>query len=200
MNAASEVLRVLMVCTGNICRSPMAEWMFRDGLQRRVGDQHRWVEVLSAGTHAHHGKPMQDDAGRTLARHGVTGHEAFRAQQLTAGLVESADLVLTAAREHRSHVVSLVPAASGRTFTIRELGRLVAAVEPGAVAPGAPRTRGRAVVAAAAAMRGRTDFVEPTEDDIDDPYRRPAAQFDRVGEAVFGALQRPLDLLTGVRP
>jgi low molecular weight protein-tyrosine phosphatase len=63
--------RVLFVCTGNICRSPLAEAVFKDLLRRR-GLEHRY-EVDSAGTHGwHEGEPADPRTIRVGARHGLT--------------------------------------------------------------------------------------------------------------------------------
>ena len=101
-------MKVLYVCTANICRSPAAAALLREaGLPT--------VEVVSAGTQAVVGSPAC-----SIVRE-LPGHDS---QPLTAGLIESADLVLTAAREHRTAVVEMYPAARTRTFTIRQAGRL----------------------------------------------------------------------------
>jgi len=55
--------RVLHVCTGNICRSPMAEHLMRAGLQQRLGGGAAAFEVASAGTMGFAGEPMQPYAG-----------------------------------------------------------------------------------------------------------------------------------------
>ena len=101
-------MKVLYVCTANICRSPAAAALLREaGLPT--------VEVVSAGTQAVVGSPAC-----SIVRE-LPGHDS---QPLTAGLIESADLVLTAAREHRTAVVEMYLAARTRTFTIRQAGRL----------------------------------------------------------------------------
>ena len=105
-------MRVLYVCTANICRSASAEAMLRDaGVPG--------VEVMSAGTLAASGSPGCPMAPALEGR--ATQH---RSQRLTQEMITAADLVLTAAREHGSEVLAAQPAARSRTFTIRQSGRL----------------------------------------------------------------------------
>jgi protein-tyrosine-phosphatase len=101
-------MKVLYVCTANICRSPAAAALLREA-------DLPGVEVVSAGTHAAVGSPAC-----SVVRE-LPGHES---QPLTPALIEPADLVLTAAREHRTAVIDMYPAARSRTFTIRQAGRL----------------------------------------------------------------------------
>jgi protein-tyrosine phosphatase len=110
---------ILVVCTGNICRSPLAEQLLS---ARLLGSATPFV-VTSAGTMAQDGAPMDDLAAEQSRLHGGVpdGHEAT---YLTEKLAESADLVLTASREHRSAVVRLSPRATRRTFTLRQFARL----------------------------------------------------------------------------
>src|SRR6202008_4384438 len=92
----SEPLHVTFVCTGNICRSPMAEKMFADQLRRRgLSDA---VRVTSAGTGDWHvGSRADDRAARVLRAHGYpTDH---RAAQLGHGHL-TADLVVALGRNH----------------------------------------------------------------------------------------------------
>lgn len=97
------IRRILFVCTGNICRSPLAEALMRRALEQRAL-QH--IEALSAGTGAWDGAPASEGAylvalERTLD---LSGH---RARLLTRELVEQADLILTMARHHRARVDEL---------------------------------------------------------------------------------------------
>jgi protein-tyrosine phosphatase len=187
--------RVLHVCTGNICRSPMAEQLMRAGLQERLGAAADAFVVESAGTWGQTGAPMEPFALTTLQSYGVDG-SAFRARELTAELVAGADLVLAATREHRAAAVVLQPRAARYAFTLRELDRLLSAVDP-AELPADPVERARALVLAAGSQRGTLRPARPQDDDLADPYRRPEKAFVACGQLVRASLQRPLDLLGG---
>jgi protein-tyrosine phosphatase len=194
----SDVFRVLHVCTGNICRSPIAERLTRAGLESRVGADAERFLVESAGTWGHSGSAMEPHALSTLASYGVDGH-GFRARELVAEHVVAADLILGATREHRAAAVVLHPRAASRTFTLREFARLVAAVDPRQLPSGDPVERARALVKAAAAGRGMAPPRSPRDDDLDDPYQAPASAFTVCADLVASTLRGPLDLLAGAR-
>ena len=115
--------RLLLVCTGNVCRSPMAERLLVAGLAERSGEGGRGVEVSSAGTGALVGEAMTPETADLVSRHGgdPTGH---RARQVTPQLLAEADLVLALTREHRAAVAQLHPRVLRRLLTLREAGRL----------------------------------------------------------------------------
>jgi protein-tyrosine phosphatase len=192
----SDTFRVLHVCTGNICRSPMAEHMMRAGLEERLGAGAERFVIESAGTWGHTGSPMESYALSTLKTYGVDGSQ-FTARELVAEHVVGADLVLGATREHRAAAVVLHPRAAARTFTLREFTRLAGAVDPSGLPTGDPVERARALVKAAAANRGLVPPASPRDDDLDDPYQAPESAFTTCGVLVFDTLQRPLDLLAG---
>jgi protein-tyrosine phosphatase len=186
--------RILHVCTGNICRSPMAERLTRAGLERRLGPDADRFLVESAGTWGHSGSPMEPHALSTLASYGIDGAD-FRARELVAEHVVGADLVLGATREHRAAAVVLHPRAASRTFTLREFARLVSAVEPAQLTADDVVERARALVRAAAGRRGLVPPDSPSDDDLVDPYQGPERGFAACGELVTSTLQRPLDLI-----
>jgi protein-tyrosine phosphatase len=163
--------RILLVCTGNICRSPLAERLLVARLHGRDD-----VVVESAGTAALVGWGMDAPSAQALRELGgdPNGHVARR---LTARLVAAADLVLTAETAHRPVVLQLEPKAFRRTFTMREFARLgaglpVLAVSDDDVLP--------ARVAEVSAQRGFAALAEPGSDEIGDPFGAP---IDRVREA-----------------
>jgi protein-tyrosine-phosphatase len=95
--------RVILVCTGNTCRSPLAEALLRQALSERgITD----IEVTSAGTGAWEGAPASEGAYLVGLESGLdlSGH---RARLLTGEVVASSDLILTMARHHRARVLEL---------------------------------------------------------------------------------------------
>lgn len=103
--------RILLVCIGNICRSPTAEYLFRQRLASRG------AIVSSAGLGALAGHPMDATALDVLAAHGVDG-TAHRARQLTPAMLREADLVLGMEKSHVSAMHRLAPEVSGKVFLL----------------------------------------------------------------------------------
>lgn len=193
------VFRILHVCTGNICRSPMAERLTRAGLEDRLDAHASRFSVTSAGTWGHEGSGMELAALQALDELGVDGRD-FRARELLVEHIRRADLVLGATREHRAQVVTAVPEALPRTFTLREFARTAAAVVGGAEEdswPADPVHRAHAVVVATAARRGSVPASLPGDDDVPDPYGAPLPAFRRCATTIAEALVPALDALAG---
>ena len=189
-----QPFRVLYVCTGNICRSPLAERLARQELERRLGPEAGRIEVTSAGTHGLTGREMYAEAATVLT--GAGGDPAgFVARLMEADHVTQADLVLTATREHRAAVVRLDHSASPRTFTIREFGRLAAEVDPSVLPLADPLARLRAAVEEAATHRGLVGPESPADDDVPDPYGGPARGYEEAGSLIGAATAATADLL-----
>jgi protein-tyrosine-phosphatase len=104
----------VLVCTGNICRSPLAEALLRAALKERGVEG---VDVSSAGTGAWDGAPASEGAYLVGLERGLdlSGH---RARLLTREVVEQADLILTMARHHRARVQEL--GGEGRVHVLGE--------------------------------------------------------------------------------
>ncbi|OPG12462.1 hypothetical protein B1L11_14530 [Microbispora sp. GKU 823] len=177
----------MFVCTGNICRSAMAE---RLALAALGPDSP--ILVGSAGTHARPGLPMAERACGVLLRLGGDP-EGFASRPLTAEAVAGADLVLAASSEHRAAAVALHPVAAARAFTIVEFGALARAVPAETVlSNGHPACRARALLEEAHALRGLVRVDQP---DIADPYGGPRRAYREAARRIADALAVPLRLL-----
>jgi protein-tyrosine phosphatase len=184
-------MRILFVCSGNICRSPLGAQV----LTARLGPDAAAFVVESAGTIADDGAPMDGAAAEQCVRLGGDP-TAHRSRYLTPAIVESADLVLTAERSHRSAAVSLSPRATKRTFTIKQFARVIAGLEPGDLAD---VTSPQELVERVARLRGTVpQLADPADDDVDDPYRRSTATHQRVADEIDEALTGIADALRAV--
>lgn len=161
-----DVLRVLAVCTGNVCRSPLVERV----LQRGFDDMAPGVfHVRSAGVAALVGSPATPEIAELAERMGVPIND-FRARALTAKELKDADLVLALDRGHRAAVVETLPQALKKTFTLRELARILPQVPVERNAW--PQHRWRSAVVWAARRR-RAVAGDPYADDVVDPFGQP---------------------------
>ncbi|MFD3453034.1 protein-tyrosine-phosphatase [Streptomyces sp. NPDC058691] len=192
-----DYFRILHVCTGNVCRSPMAERLTRHELTLRLGDGASGIIVESAGTWGHEGAPMEAHAATVLAEY-AADPTGFLGRELLDDHVIDADLVLTATRDHRAQVISMGHAAGLRTFTLKEFTRLVRAIDPTTLPEGSVTERARSLVRAAAALRGWLLAPTPDADEVYDPYGAPLTFFRSIGEEIHGALDPVLTALTGV--
>lgn len=188
-------MRILVVCVGNVCRSPVTERLLARALARvdRPGEWSPTVApaVSSAGVRAMVGRPIDDLAAAELVRLGVdpAGHAA---RQVSQELVEDADLVLTATRAVRSGVLELAPRALRRTFTIQEFALSVPLV---LVTP--ERLAAADLVARVAATRGT---VPAERCDVDDPIGRPPEVHRRVAEQLSASAEVIAAALAATRP
>lgn len=106
---------ILVVCEGNICRSPMAEALLAAALPR--------TRVTSAGLNALVGKPADTAAVELMRRRGLRIDD-HRATQITRPLCLNADIVLVMEREQRQRLERLYPEVCGRVFRIAEHSKL----------------------------------------------------------------------------
>jgi protein-tyrosine phosphatase len=184
---------VLVVCTGNICRSPMAEGFLRSAFERRLG--HDAPVVRSAGLIARDGTPAEPESIRAAAELGadISGHAAHR---LTVPGIEEATVVLGMAAEHREAVVAAVPEAAGRTFTLRELVALLAGMpRPPDVGPVPLRLSQRLAAADALRRTGASPLV--ADEDIRDPLGLSLQAFRSTAHELDDLCSRLVDGLVG---
>jgi len=180
---------ILFVCTGNVCRSVLAERITQARLRALGGDAAARFRVGSAGTEAADGRPVHPLTAGTLSRLGACG-SGFTSRRLTRGHVEQASLILCAERAHLDQVIAACPAASRRSFLLREFPRLAAVAAP--ELGGADLAR--SVIAVAAQSRGRLPYTYPREDEIADP---PVTQeaFLRCARDIDATLRDVVDVL-----
>ncbi|MFM7030069.1 MAG: hypothetical protein ACKOWK_03260 [Micrococcales bacterium] len=177
-------MKLLFVCTGNICRSPVAEQMFRQMLQAHAITED--IEVFSAGTAAMVGSGTHPQSLASLEKLGYAA-EASPAAQLTAEKVEAADLILTSEVAHRAAVVELSVRANRYVFTLKEFANLAEYERESrdqALTGGTLRER----LAETITLRG---FASPSDDlDIEDPWGLSSEHFETVATETESNLQR----------
>lgn len=159
---------ILTICTANICRSPMMEILLRDRL-----DPQRF-EVASAGVRGWDAAPVDSMVVLELARlgHEATGHQS---RALDVHHIEQADLVLTAAREHRGSVLAMSPRALRKTFTLREFAALIEDVESDSL---------EELVSDASRRRS----AAPSDVDLPDPYMQDPRIHHQVADEIAAAV------------
>ena len=180
---------VLFVCTGNICRSPMAERMLSHALGEVLGARSSAFRVESAGTWGHEGSLMEPYAEAVLRERGART-DAFAARELAPEHLVIADLVLTATADHREQVRVLDPFASGRTFSLGEFARYARMVDAAGLPVGDPVARARVLVERVGLLRHERPAPSHPEDDVPDPYGAPLHVFrlcsERIAEGLDG--------------
>ncbi|GIP21812.1 low molecular weight protein arginine phosphatase [Paenibacillus sp. J22TS3] len=188
-------MRILFVCTGNTCRSPMAEGMLRKLAKERGLD----VEVRSAGVAAAEGIQISYHAEGVLRDHEI--HDRITSTPLRGELTEWADLILTLTQGHKRQVIQVFPDAAGKTYTLKEyveddervledlkeLDSLLAARELN-MSLGQPFSEADAE--RIIELRQRIPVY-----DISDPFGGSREDYDRTAAEIRTALDKLLDML-----
>lgn len=192
--------RILVVCTGNVCRSPYIE--------RRLSTElaGSGIVVRSAGTSALTGSDLDPEIAVRLRRMS-SDPDGFVARPVDMELIRTADLVLCATRGHRSRIVRLEPRALRLTFALADFADLAAAAlgngtgeVPGAAVQlwrfdSAQEGPVRRAVAVASGVRDRVQARAEEDCDLVDPFKRPASVFDAMARQVDALLPPIVHLL-----
>lgn len=113
-----KIKSVLIVCTGNSCRSIIAEGMLRRYL-KELGKSD--IEVVSAGVHAIDGMSPTRETIEVMKEEGVSV-SGFRSKALTDDLIKKADLILVMACHHMDDIIVRMPEASRKTHLLKQFG------------------------------------------------------------------------------
>ena len=190
--------RILIVCTGNICRSPFIERLLQRALDDARPGSERLILVHSAGTGAMTGSAMDQRAAAQLVAHGGDP-VGFRARDLTPDLIAGSDLVLTATRAHRGQVTAMAPTVLRQVFTFRDFADLVTDVD--GLNTGVRHTDSQAwvrqVTEKAAASRGLKPPLAPAQADIVDPFRRKDEVFATMAQQIVDSMPVVVHALVG---
>lgn len=185
MNAAI----VLVVCTANICRSPVGAALLQEAL---AGSG---IRVRSAGTHAVLGLGPVPEAVNYVHRRTGTVLRGT-GTQLTRRHAEGAGLILTMTEAQRTAVVQRAPSALRRVFTLRQFVRITPYLPDGSSYPSVT-----AVAEAVARCRALAGPPEPIGDDIEDPYGAAPAVYQQSFGFIEDAVSRTSAVLVSrIRP
>lgn len=181
----AEPVRVHAVCTGNVCRSPYTALRLGRELERVAPGR---FDISSSGTGALVGQPVDHHTREVLEEHRTTAG-GFVARQTTMPMIEQADLILGATRQHVAWVVEEHPRAARKSFTLKAFARIIGTLdelEPWrhrlADVPHNDLLMWRSVISKAAAERQALRLRRPEADDLTDPYRRGREAFTRMSE------------------
>lgn len=120
-------MNILFVCTGNTCRSSMAEGIFKYLLKEKNIEN---INVSSAGISAFEGDKANDKAINTLNRKGID-ILTHRARQITKQIINESNLILTMTLSHKKMIVNEVPEYSNKVYTLREFAYIISNEEIG---------------------------------------------------------------------
>jgi protein-tyrosine phosphatase len=186
---AISTIDVLVVCTGNICRSPLAAQVLRT----RLADLD--VHIGSAGTYGQVGEKMDRNAAKLAVSLGVpkTVTREHRGRWLSDFHLRGTDLVLTMTSAQLSRVTAIAPAHHETAFSVREFERLAQRVDDDAIrdaaASAGPENHHR-VHAALRLVAAQRENVRARLDDIVDPHRQPWSVFQEAAQQMLPGLDQ----------
>ncbi|WP_164996649.1 arsenate reductase/protein-tyrosine-phosphatase family protein [Actinomyces minihominis] len=187
------MFRITTVCTGNICRSPLAELLLRADLPATH------FSISSAGVMAVPNGQVPDQQLKIGKDLGLTDLARHRARMVTPGLIGASDLILAMSRRHRRKLVQMDPQAVRRIFTLREFAHLAEYVTPEDVEALLDTDVLSAAVEAVARMRGMVPPLEsPDELDIVDPFKQSKDIYRASRDQLLPAAETTAAYFTGI--
>ena len=175
-------MRVLFVCTGNVCRSPLGELLFR---MYTAGTS---IEVDSAGTHSLVGHEIDASSAALLASAGVDS-SAFRSKQLTYEIAEACDLILCFEETQQHNIVTISPSAMRYTFTLTDFSNMCAyCAQQNMIAGVTLPERLQSVIAQATTVRP----MLPTAGTIADPFHKDFFAFRQAADTIDSSIRNIL--------
>ncbi len=175
-------MRVLFICTGNICRSPMGELLFRTYTQDTS------LEIGSAGTHSLVGHGIDPSSKALMDAVGIDSSQ-FRSTQLTQDIADNSDLILCFEPEQRHNIVIIAPTALPYTFTLTDFSNMCAYCAQHNMITGATiQERLQSVIDQSMQIRP----MLPPSVTIPDPYRKNFEAFRSVARVTNDAIRNIL--------
>lgn len=170
-------MKVLFVCTANICRSPFMEQY------ARATAGHDALVCSSAGTHGFDGAPMDTVMANQLTQRGI-GMSDFASRPITPSILNNNDLILTAESAHRKFILADHAAAFKRVFTVGQFAKTLERLDPADLAD-------PDLIEIAANER----VGDSTEHDIADPFRQGDAAAAVAADRITGLLDQIVPVL-----
>lgn len=111
-------MNILVVCTGNTCRSPMAEGILNNVLSN-YGEKYKDVEVQSAGLFTMDGLSPSKEAIVAMKEYGIDIKD-YSSNQITRDMINNADLILTMTSNHKKSILKSIPNVKDKVYTLKE--------------------------------------------------------------------------------
>ena len=110
-------MKLLFVCTGNTCRSSMAEGLFKDMLKSLGKDNE--ISVSSAGIYAMNNQSASENAIIAM-KNNLVDISNHRSKQITMEMIEESDIILTMTNGHKQAILQASPGMNSKVFTLKE--------------------------------------------------------------------------------
>lgn len=110
--------KIIFVCTGNICRSPMAQYYAQSVINKRANSEDYYIE--SAGINAYQGEGSTQNAIDAMKQYGIDLSK-HKANTLENSLIEEADYIIGMTELHKNILMQIYPKLKNRIFTLREV-------------------------------------------------------------------------------